>query len=147
MNGPWHCLLCLVRPPMPDTGRIVNRWSECLRLWEDHHDAGHAWVDRAVIVVGPGVREGDAVAALKGESGADGRVQVLLGEQDARCSLPIDVRITGRRRGLAEIGEVIHLHAGAGVPDVRGEASGRWQLQLTAAGHAARLVRTQVRNG
>src|SRR5215210_9395869 len=112
MNGPWHCLLCLV-PPRAQAWRGANRWSECPRLRDDDHGPGHARVDRAVVGVGPGVREGDAVAALKGESLTDGRVQVLLIQEDARRSLAIGVRVTGRGRGLAGLGEVVHLHAGA----------------------------------
>src|SRR5215207_4651091 len=62
--------------------------------WREHfHGSHHAGVDRAVIGVDPGVGEGDAVAALKGEPIADRAVQVLLGEQDARGSLAIGVRI------------------------------------------------------
>src|SRR5215204_2392939 len=53
-------------------GRGANRRSECLWLRDDNYGPGHARVDRAVVGVGPGVREGNAVAALKGESGADG---------------------------------------------------------------------------
>src|SRR5215213_9207870 len=78
----------------PMLGRGANWRSECPRLRQDHDDADHAGVDRAVKVVGPGVGEGDAVAALIGKSLTDGRVQVLLGEQDARCSLAIGIRIT-----------------------------------------------------
>src|SRR5215213_3131943 len=78
----------------PSSGRGTNWRSECPRLRQDHDDADHAGVDRAVKVVGPGVGEGDAVAALIGKSLTDGRVQVLLGEQDARCSLAIGIRIT-----------------------------------------------------
>src|SRR5215213_2320464 len=109
------------------------------RWREDDHGPFHAGVDRAVIGVGPGVGEGDAVAARKRQTLADRRVQVLLGEQDARCSLAIGVRITGRRRRLAGLGEVVHLCAGARIPDVGGEAPGRRQLEIAAARHAARL--------
>src|SRR5688572_31869728 len=99
----------LVRSRALRLRRGANRWSICPRLREDHHDADHVRMDRAVIVVGPGVGEGDAVTARKGESGADRRIQILLVQQDARSSSPIDVGITWQRRGLAELSEVVHL--------------------------------------
>src|SRR5215211_3906068 len=48
-------------------GRGANWRSECPRLRQDHDDADHVGVDRAVIVVSPGVGEGDAVAAFIGK--------------------------------------------------------------------------------
>src|SRR5215204_3156251 len=58
--------------------------SSSRKRWrDDDHGPFHARMDRAVVGVGPSVGEGDAVAARKGESLADGAVQVLLGEQDA----------------------------------------------------------------
>src|SRR5918994_5381231 len=114
----------------------------CRKRWrDDDHAPHHAGMDRAVVGVGPGVGEGDAVAAGKGQALADRGVQVVLWEQDARRSRPIAIGFTRRGRGLAELGEVVHLRARAGIPDVGGEAPGRRQLQLTAARHAARLER------
>src|SRR6476619_2960633 len=115
---------------MPDTGRVVNRRLARLWLRDDHHGPSHAGVDRALVVIDPGVWEGDAVAAPKGEAGPDRRVQILLVQQDARCSFAIRVGFARWRRGLAVVGKVVHFPAGAGVPDVRGKAPGRRELQL-----------------
>src|SRR5215203_264758 len=83
----WFCRGILVRlasgaeAPRPAPSSR-HRWRD------DDHGPFHARMDRAVIVVGPGVGEGDAVAAGERQTLADGAVQVLLGEQDAGCSLP-----------------------------------------------------------
>src|SRR5918995_349013 len=73
-------------PPSAPSSR--KRWRE------DDHGPHHAGMDRAVVGVGPGVWERDTVAARKGETLADRAVQVVLGEQDARRSLALGVRIT-----------------------------------------------------
>src|SRR5918995_2428074 len=72
-------------PPAPSSR---HRWRK------HYYGPHHAGMDCAVIGVGPGVWEGDAVAARKRETLADRAVQVVLGEQDARRSLALGVRIT-----------------------------------------------------
>src|SRR5215212_2897600 len=113
-----RCWFRLETPVRAASGVGAPASSSRKRWRDDDHGPFHARMDRAVVGVGPRVGEGDAVAAGKGEPIADRAVQVLLGEQDARCSLAIGVRVTGRGRGLAGLGEVVHLPAGAGVPDI-----------------------------
>src|SRR5215207_5738298 len=73
----WFRLETTVRAAPAPASSSRKRWRD------DDHGPFHARMDRAVVGVGPSVGEGDAVAARKGESLADGAVQVLLGEQDA----------------------------------------------------------------
>ena len=127
--------------------RIVNRWSECLRLREDHHGPDHARVDRAVVCRSRCWKK--RTLASLGESGADGESRCSWG---AGCPTfaRLGVRITDGADGwLASVrlftGSDYLTGPGRGrCSRCQGEAPGRRQLQLTAAGHAARLVRTQI---